>query len=164
MSVNTHIIITWTDKNQVSSCAIPDLGRKNTDQPWEWNPEVKCPLWINKKATISKCVFHFARGPLAATCIVFNCKWPWVAYWLASRLNGFVSMLLSQDKATRVQWPCLTPCRSCPRRLPAGYCWGNVRSAALCLAGGKQMDKSQTHAYIHLYYWANEDLLLYFWT
>lgn len=57
------------------------------------------------------------------------------------------AMLLSQDKETRVQWPSLTPWRSCPRRLPAEYCWGSVRSAALCLAGGKQMDKLHTRAY-----------------
>lgn len=60
------------------------------------------------------------------------------------------TMLLSQDKKTRVQWPSLTPWMLCPRRLPAGYCWGSVRSAALCLAGGRQMDISVMHCYTTL--------------
>lgn len=71
---------------------------------------------------------------LNALLVVFQTKW---LCW---------TMLLSQDKETRVQWPSLTPWRSCPRRFPAGYCWGSVRSAVLCLAGGKQMDKLHTRA------------------
>lgn len=65
--------------------------------------------------------------------VVFQTKW--LCY----------TMLLSQEKETRVQWLSLTPWRSTPRQPPAGYCWGSVRSAALCLAGGKQMDKLHTH-------------------
>lgn len=44
-------------------------------------------LIYSQKKTISKCVFLFGW---ATTCIVFKCEWPWMPYWLVSRLNGFV--------------------------------------------------------------------------
>lgn len=50
--------------------------------------------------------------------------------------------LLAPLNETRVQWSHLTPW-TCPRWLPAGYCWGHVQSAALCSAGGKQMVKKK---------------------
>lgn len=56
--------------------------------------------------------------------------------------------LSSQNKESGVQRPSLTPCKWSPRRLPAGYCWGSVQSAALRLAGGKQMDKLNVHVHI----------------
>lgn len=68
----------------------------------------------------------------------------------SSKLKSFVEQCYRhKTKKHRVQWPRLTPWTWCPRRLPAGYCWGSVQSAALCWAGGKQMDKSNTHISIY---------------
>lgn len=52
-------------------------------RPWG---ETSLGGWYIKREKIEMC-FFFA---LAATCIVFQCMWPWMLYWLASRLNGFV--------------------------------------------------------------------------
>lgn len=126
--------------------------RKNTDRPpKEWDPEVKHPLGVDiftEKNNFEMCFplwtghhLHCLRMRVTLNALLVGFQTKWLCW----------TMLLSQDKETRVQWPSLTPWRSCPRRLPAGYCWGSVRSAALCLAGGKQMDKSHTHKHVRIY-------------
>lgn len=154
-------------------CAIPDQRGKHwltttppppppTTQggrPWG---ETSLGGWYIKEKTGFEMCF-----PLWMSCHL-HCLQMWVT------LNGLLvffqtkwlcwTMLLSQDKETRVQWPRLTPWRSHPGRLPAEYCWGSVRSAALCLAGGKQMDKLLTRAYILMYYCAQEDLTIAVWS
>lgn len=80
----------------VRHCATSDQrGKTLTNLPrsetlrWNvpWGLILKKERKEKGKKTISKCVFLFAQ---TTTCIVVQCKWPWMPYWLASRQNGFV--------------------------------------------------------------------------